>query len=96
MGSDPSEYQIKGRGMRVCDLLDENLHVWKDDVLSAVLQEEDVKAARSIPLPISNMEDRLIWHFSKRGAYTVSSGYETALGLKRLGMTAGPSMDYKV
>lgn len=55
-----------------------------------------MKAARSIPLPISNMEDRLIWHFSKRGGYTVSSGYETALGLKRLGMMAGPSMDYKV
>lgn len=56
-----------------------------------------MKAARSIPLPISIMEDRLIWRFSKRGAYTVSPGYEAALGLKRLGMmAAGPSMDYKV
>lgn len=77
--------------MRVCDLIDENLHAWKDDVLDAVLQEEDVKAARSILLPNSDMADRWIWHYSNRGVYTVSSGNETALGLKRQGMMAGTS-----
>ncbi|XP_058189247.1 uncharacterized protein LOC131306836 [Rhododendron vialii] len=45
------------------------------EVIDAVMQEEDAKAVRLIPLPCSNIEDRWVWHFSNRGVYSVSSRF---------------------
>lgn len=37
-------------------------------------------------LPITDMNDRLIWHHTSNGLYSIKSGYELALNLKRNGM----------
>lgn len=34
------------------------------------------------PLPRVPNPDKLLWHFDKRGEYTVKSGYQVALKLK--------------
>ncbi|KAF7154826.1 hypothetical protein RHSIM_Rhsim01G0175900 [Rhododendron simsii] len=75
-------------GLKVCDVIDAAQHVWKM-VIDAIMQEEDAKAVRLIPLPCSDMEDQWVWHFSNRGIYSVSSGYESALRLTRQGLAQG-------
>lgn len=88
-GFRPVGVSSEGVGLRVCDVINATQHVWKMEVIDAVMQEEDAKAVRLIPLPCSDMEDRWVWHFSNRGVYSVSSGYESALRLKRQGSTQG-------
>lgn len=84
-GFRPIGVSSSGTGIRVCDVIDPERHVWKLDVIDEVMHEEDAKFVRSIPLPIADMEDRWVWHFSSCGVYTVSSGYEFALRLIRWG-----------
>ncbi|KAG5562464.1 hypothetical protein RHGRI_005257 [Rhododendron griersonianum] len=88
-GFRPASVSSKGVGLRVCDVIDATQHVWKMEVIDTVMQEEDAKAVRLIPLPCLDMEDRWVWHFSNRGVYSVSSGYESALRLKRQGSAQG-------
>ncbi|KAH7855766.1 hypothetical protein Vadar_028625 [Vaccinium darrowii] len=72
--------------MRVFDLIDGRSMQWKESTLSSILQPEDAALVRSIPLPVQDMEDRLIWHYSATGEYTVRSGYESAMMMKRNGV----------
>ena len=36
---------------------------------------EDVVEILNIPLGSSQVEDKVVWHFDKRGMFTVNSGY---------------------
>ncbi|KAG5532980.1 hypothetical protein RHGRI_027282 [Rhododendron griersonianum] len=78
-----------GRGMMVSQLIDPTTHEWRTDLLETVLHNEDVQIVKSMPLPKGDMADGWIWHYTTSGVYTVSSGCETALTLKRKGSIQG-------
>ncbi|KAH7863159.1 hypothetical protein Vadar_014084 [Vaccinium darrowii] len=49
-------------------------------------REEDANVILQIPLPISPIKDKRVWHFTSSGVYSVKSGYELALMMKRNGL----------
>ncbi|KAH9668523.1 reverse transcriptase domain-containing protein [Citrus sinensis] len=55
---------------------------WNEAKLKHHFCEEDTEAMLKISLPPSHKEDSLLWHFDKKGEYTVKSGYQVALKLK--------------
>lgn len=44
--------------------------------------KEDAEVIKSIPLPRYPKNDERVWHYDKKGFYTVKSGYQVALKLK--------------
>lgn len=49
-------------------------------------QEEDASLIMNTLLPVSDVVDKLVWHYTDLGDYTVGSGYETGMMLKRNGL----------
>ncbi|XP_043811002.1 uncharacterized protein LOC122723283 [Manihot esculenta] len=59
----------------VCDLFEGNGRVWNIAFLMKLFSPRDFRAIISIPISITNKEDSFLWHFDKRGVYTVKSAY---------------------
>ncbi|CAL1361463.1 unnamed protein product [Linum trigynum] len=59
----------------VSDLICHTSHSWRKDLLLSLFTLESVDLILSIPLPTSVSTDRLIWHYSSSGLYTVKTGY---------------------
>ncbi|KAG5557645.1 hypothetical protein RHGRI_007781 [Rhododendron griersonianum] len=51
---------------------------WNIQKLAAVTSPLKLKAIKDIPLPILKRGDRLEWHHSRNGVYSVKSGYHLA------------------
>ncbi|CAL2254324.1 unnamed protein product [Prunus armeniaca] len=51
---------------------------WDEELLKANFWEQEVKAILQIPLASTHREDKLIWHYDRRGKYSVISGYMVA------------------
>ncbi|KAK6125261.1 hypothetical protein DH2020_041005 [Rehmannia glutinosa] len=66
----------------VRDLIIPELGVWDENLLNLLFNPVDVRAIRSIPLCTNRRKDKLVWHHSKDGKYTVKSGYKVAKVLK--------------
>ncbi|KAL9441066.1 hypothetical protein AB3S75_019689 [Citrus x aurantiifolia] len=60
----------------------DNENRWKTYLIQQNFVKDDAEAILSIPLPRRQSEDEVIWHYDKRGKYTVKSGYQVALKLK--------------
>ncbi|KAM2783884.1 hypothetical protein COP1_013323 [Malus domestica] len=73
------------QAIMVRDLIDPGSREWKTDMVKGGFLEEDVTSILSIPLSRYGMSDRLIWHHSRNGEYTVRTGYGVALGLMENG-----------
>ncbi|CAN6580853.1 unnamed protein product [Malus baccata var. baccata] len=69
----------------VSDLIDPENREWKIDIVNGGFLKEDVSSILSIPLSKHGMSDRLVWHYSKNGEYTVRTGYGIAMGLMENG-----------
>ncbi|KAM2042654.1 hypothetical protein EV2_037173 [Malus domestica] len=69
----------------VRDLIDPGSYEWKTDIVKGGFLKEDVSSILNIPLSRCGMSDRLVWHHSKNGEYTVKTGYGVALGLMENG-----------
>ncbi|XP_058733501.1 uncharacterized mitochondrial protein AtMg00310-like [Vicia villosa] len=63
---------------RVCDLINGDLAVWKEDVISEKFSPEEAKRIVSIPLSRLPTEDKIIWHFEKNGEFSVKTTYHAA------------------
>ncbi|CAN1150194.1 Putative ribonuclease H protein At1g65750 [Linum perenne] len=63
------------RGLRVCDLFIPELREWDVELIQSLFSERDASAILSIPIPSNMTPDCRIWHFSRKGEYTVRSGY---------------------
>ena len=63
-------------------MLVDNENNWKTNLIQQNFVKEDAEAILSIPLPRRQSEDKVIWHYDKRGKYKVKSGYQVALNLK--------------
>ncbi|KAH7862953.1 hypothetical protein Vadar_011469 [Vaccinium darrowii] len=73
------------RDLKVRDLIDEGTKMWQTELVKEILWEEEANEVLAMPLPLSHSDDRLIWHFTPNGLYSVKSGYEVALFMKRNG-----------
>lgn len=51
---------------------------WNVDMLTSVLPKEEVDVIRTIPLSVRSIGDNFIWHFDKKGKFTVKSAYHVA------------------
>ncbi|CAL9015935.1 unnamed protein product [Prunus brigantina] len=71
--------------LTVADLIDFVTKVWRCDLISRVFDPTEARLITSMPISQWGCPDRLMWHFHKQGVYTVRSGYDLALYLKRNG-----------
>ncbi|CAL9012588.1 unnamed protein product, partial [Prunus brigantina] len=58
---------------------------WRCDLISRLFPPNEARLITSLPISRWGCPDRLMWHFHKQGVYTVRSGYDLALYLKRNG-----------
>lgn len=56
-------------------------HKWKEELLYEQFIKEDADAIKNIPLPNNPNKDQVLWHYDKKGDYSVKSGYQIALKL---------------
>ena len=48
---------------------------WNHGIIDTIFLPIDVEIIKAIPLAISNREDDLIWHFDRKGVFSVKSCY---------------------
>ncbi|CAL5362034.1 unnamed protein product [Camellia sinensis] len=60
---------------RVCDLIDSEKGAWHDEMLTQNFLGMDVEAIRCIPLCPTLPSDKLVWHFTRNGEFSVRSAY---------------------
>ncbi|XP_019181959.1 PREDICTED: uncharacterized protein LOC109177106 [Ipomoea nil] len=63
------------REAKVENLLNMDKYDWDGEILDDLFVQEDVSLIKSIPIPTSHHEDRLIWVNEENGVYTVKSCY---------------------
>ncbi|OMO52105.1 reverse transcriptase [Corchorus capsularis] len=64
-----------GDPMVVKDLINFDRKCWKDNLLRMVFNQTEVNAVKKIPIGSESTPDRLIWHFTRDGNYSVKSRY---------------------
>ena len=57
----------------VAELIDDE-HSWNERLIYSLFDKMDAEAIVRIPLPRIPMRDEVIWHYDKRGQYSVKSG----------------------
>ncbi|CAA7052486.1 unnamed protein product [Microthlaspi erraticum] len=62
----------------VYHLIDQQTKEWKTDALNSLFTEEDVRRIQAIRPARLPQADKLVWAYTKSGAYTVKSGYDLA------------------
>ncbi|KAH9685373.1 reverse transcriptase domain-containing protein [Citrus sinensis] len=62
----------------VADLINSE-NKWRADKLEQHFMKEDIEAILKILLPSGKEEDEVLWHFDKKGEYSVKSGYQLVL-----------------
>lgn len=63
---------------KVSELIYAN-HQWNNTLIEQHFAKEDAEIIKRIPLPRQPQNDELLWHYDKKGNYTVKSGYQLAL-----------------
>ncbi|CAN1121291.1 Putative ribonuclease H protein At1g65750 [Linum perenne] len=66
-------------GLRVCDLRIPNENAWDMDLIEAIFEKRDAKEISNVPLGVGGNVDHRIWHYDKKGAYTVRSAYRVLM-----------------
>ncbi|CAN1769951.1 Putative ribonuclease H protein At1g65750 [Linum perenne] len=59
----------------VSDLMIPGLLEWDEEHVSMIFNDKDATVILNTPLPRYRSSDKLVWHFSKDGRYTVRSAY---------------------
>ncbi|KAL9426438.1 hypothetical protein AB3S75_033257 [Citrus x aurantiifolia] len=65
----------------VACLIDAN-HQWKETLIHQHFSKEDAEKILQIQLPNSPQPDQILWHYDKKGQYSVKSGYQIARKIK--------------
>lgn len=60
---------------KVAELIDTDLKWWKESLLGTLFTSEEVDLIKSIPINIGGKDDKLVWHFSNNGLFSVKSAY---------------------
>lgn len=66
---------------RVSDFIDVDSRSWRWDILEQYFRPVDRERILKIPIGDISTVDRLVWHYSPHGEYTVRSGYHLALNI---------------
>ena len=66
------------QGLKVIDLKCSDGQ-WDEEMIRCLFNEEDSKLILSLSCVDYQIEDKLLWHFTKNGEYSVRSGYYAAL-----------------
>ncbi|KAM1551665.1 hypothetical protein ACFX10_043768 [Malus domestica] len=81
----PSTFKVKPKanleGTKVSDLIDPATNSWRTDMISNGFNRDDVLLILSIPLSQAGIDDRLVWHYTTNGVYSIKSGYGLAIKL---------------
>ena len=75
---------------KVSIFIDQESHLWREDVLKKYLVDFEVKIVKSIPLCRTQQGNILTWPQNPNGEYTVKSGYKF-LQTKFQSQQPGPS-----
>ncbi|KAL0410936.1 UNVERIFIED_CONTAM: hypothetical protein Slati_3683300 [Sesamum latifolium] len=67
------------QNIQVSDLMCHSLFCWNSKLIDHIFYPEDARIIKSIPLGRSSTADSQIWHFDKRGTFSVKSAYHVAL-----------------
>ena len=74
----------------VHQLIDEESHRWKEDVLSRFLYQVDVEKILKLEIPRRGSEDMIAWHYEKSRMFSVRSAYWLGIVLKELETSSAP------
>ena len=69
----------------VSDLIEPSNRTWKAEMVTVGFNLDDVTPILSIPVSRSGCRDRLVWHHSVNGEYSVRTGYGEAVKLMENG-----------
>lgn len=67
--------------LRVHDLFLPNTRRWDRNRITDIFVENEAKAILRTPISPEGIVDRLIWHYTKDGMYSVKSGYNLTISL---------------
>ncbi|KAH9742578.1 pentatricopeptide repeat-containing protein [Citrus sinensis] len=65
----------------VSELINEK-HEWNKEIIQHNFLRVDAEQITKIPLPRQPNPDQVVWHYDKKGDYSVKSGYQLALKMK--------------
>ena len=65
----------------VSELINEK-HEWDEELIRQNFLRADAEQITRIPLPRQPNPDQVVWHYDKKGEYSVKSGYQLALKMK--------------
>ncbi|KAI5335569.1 PREDICTED: reverse mRNAase [Prunus dulcis] len=63
---------------KVADLIQAEHHCWNTPLLQSLLFPGEVELIHSIPLSMRRPPDQLIWHYDRKGQFSVRSAYRVA------------------
>lgn len=72
--------------VRVIELIDRDLMVWKKDLVKRKFLSHDIDTILQIHLSIRHAHDKLICHFNRNGVYSVRSAYHLACSRRLMNM----------
>jgi hypothetical protein len=78
ISSNPTNSRLR----RVADLINQNDHTWKEDIVRKNFMPHDAEEVLRIRLPSSDTEDFVSWPSEKNGVFSVRSAYRLALDEK--------------
>lgn len=70
-------------GIKVADLINRESNSWKTEYLRDKVDPVDLEVIHSIPIPCTDQQDNLIWHYTANGWFIVRSAYGVAMQIKR-------------
>ncbi|XP_062024673.1 putative ribonuclease H protein At1g65750 isoform X2 [Rosa rugosa] len=62
----------------VSDLIDLEAKEWMEDIVTELFSPEEAEIITRIPISLRGPHDRYVWHFDRRGCFTVKSCYHAA------------------
>ena len=63
----------------VRELIDSKVGAWKVDLIRRCFEEEEGNVILGLPITSVGCKDRVIWHYSRNGDYTIRTGYGVAM-----------------
>ncbi|CAB4269275.1 unnamed protein product [Prunus armeniaca] len=89
----PSTFKIYSRHpdmpILVQGLIEDQTKMWNRDLILCCFNSVEAQTILSLPLSRWGCDDKLVWHFTAHGGYSVRTGYELALNLPKNGELGG-------